>query len=67
MKLSPPPTPALFEHQLDVIARVHVEYLVAEPQDLRLVGYVAVMARDLYAARGRGPRHGRRIRDCVRV
>src|ERR1019366_5985495 len=55
------------EDQVDVIAGVPVEQLIAEPQDLRLIGDVTGMAGDPDAGRGGPPRPGRGPRDGVRV
>ena len=41
--------------------------MMSKPQDLRLVGGVAGMAGDPDAGRGTRPRHGRGLRDGVRV
>jgi hypothetical protein len=55
------------EDQVDVIAGVPRQQLIAEPQDLRLVGHVAGMAGDPDAGRGARPRRGRSLRDGAGV
>src|SRR5262245_38033388 len=59
--------PRVAEHQVDVIAAVPLEQLIAEPQHLRLVGDVAGMAGDPGPGRGARPRQVRGLRDGVRV
>ena len=55
------------EHQIDVVGGVLALQLVAEAQDLRLLGDVAYMAADEYAAARAGLRGGRRLGDRVAV
>jgi hypothetical protein len=55
------------EDQVDVIAGMLGQQLVAEPQHLRLLGNVAGMAADPDGGRGAHPRQGRGLRHGIRV
>ena len=55
------------EDQVDVIAAMRLEQLIAEPQHLCLVADVAGVSGDPDAGRGIRPRHGLGRRDGVRV
>jgi hypothetical protein len=57
----------VIEDQVDVVADVLFEHLIAKPQDLRLVGHIAGMAGDQHARRRIRPCHHRGLLDRLRV